>query len=270
VHGSGPQDRDETILGNKPFRDLAWGLASKGIAVLRYEKVTRAHPGKLDEVGKVTLDEETVNDAVLAVQKMMNVDKIDEDRVFVVGHSLGAFAAPRILERGRAIRGAVMLAGNYRPLEDLIVEQYTYLFSQKGELTPELKKKLEEIKQKAARVKEPDLKRDVPKKELLMNIPAEYWLSLRAYDQKVTAEKLKQPLLILQGERDYQVRMTDFTYWQKALAEKKNATLKSYPALNHLFMKGEGKSTPEEYQKQGHVEEQVLDDIVAWIRGLDR
>src|SRR5262245_40305677 len=267
VHGSGPQDRDETVLANKPLRDLAWGLATKGVAVLRYEKVTRAHPAKLTGLGRYTLDDETTDDAVAAVRLLLKTEKIDPKKVFVLGHSLGAIAAPRIVEREPAAAGAVLMAGTTRPLEDVIVEQYTYLFSLQGEMSAEQKKQLEEVKKSAARVKDPKLKPDAPKDEMPMKVPASYWLSLREYDQKAVAAKLKQPLLVLQAERDYQVTTVEFEGWKKALAGKKNATLKSYPALNHLFMKGEGKSRPEEYLKPGHVEGEVLDDIVAWIRG---
>jgi fermentation-respiration switch protein FrsA (DUF1100 family) len=73
-------------------------------------------------------------------------------------------------------------------------------------------------------------------------------------------------MLLLQGERDYQVTMEDFQGWKAALASKRNATFKSYPALNHLFLEGTGKSAPAEYQQVGHVPQTVIDDIVAWIR----
>ena len=74
------------------------------------------------------------------------------------------------------------------------------------------------------------------------------------------------PLLVLQGERDYQVTLDDFAGWKKALAGRK-ATLKSYPELNHLFMDGKGKATPAEYGKAGHVAKAVIDDVAAWITG---
>jgi fermentation-respiration switch protein FrsA (DUF1100 family) len=74
------------------------------------------------------------------------------------------------------------------------------------------------------------------------------------------------PILILQGERDYQVTMGDFEGWKRAMGDLSNVTLKSYPALNHLFMEGEGKSTPDEYLEPGNVAAEVIDDIAAWVK----
>ena len=73
-------------------------------------------------------------------------------------------------------------------------------------------------------------------------------------------------MLILQGERDYQVTMKDFEGWKKSLSSRKNAEFKTYAKLNHLFMEGKGKSTPAEYETAGHVAQIVIDDIANWIK----
>jgi len=99
VHGSGPNDRDETIGPNKPFQDLAWGLASRGIAVLRYEKRTRIYGPKLVADPKfvsMTVREETIDDSLEAVLFLRTMDRIDQKRIFVLGHSLGGMLIPRI------------------------------------------------------------------------------------------------------------------------------------------------------------------------------
>src|SRR5262249_35109667 len=130
VHGSGSHDRDETIGPNKTFRDLAWGLASRGVAVLRYEKRNHVHGEKmLKQIEKLTFKEEVTDDAVSAVELLRKTEKIDPKRIFVIGHSLGALLAPRIAEVEPEVAGIVMMAGNQRPLEDLILEQVTYLYS---------------------------------------------------------------------------------------------------------------------------------------------
>ena len=79
------------------------------------------------------------------------------------------------------------------------------------------------------------------------------------------ARELKQPLLILQGGRDYQVTTVDFELWRKELAACDRATLRLYPKLNHLFIAGEGRSTPAEYGRLGRVAQEVIDDIAAWV-----
>jgi len=265
VHGSGPHDRDETIGPNKPFRDLAWGLASQGVAVLRYAKRTHEHGSKFAALKTFTLQEETIDDARAAVDLLRNHKSINPNRIFVAGHSLGALAAPRIAEQEPELAGIILLAGNSRPLEDLIVEQFNYIYSLKGELSAEDRQQLDKIKKQVERVKRKDLTAETPKAELPFSVPAPYWLHLRDYNAAATAGKLKMPVLVVQGERDYQVTMDDFAGWQKALAGHKGAVLKSYPALNHLFMKGAGKAKPDEYEKPGHVIKEVVDDITAWI-----
>jgi dienelactone hydrolase len=264
VHGSGPHDRDETIGPNKTLRDLAWGLASRGIAVLRYEKRTREHGPRFAQVKNYTVKEEVLDDVQAALKLLRGRKEIDKKRTFVVGHSLGALMAPRIGALEPDLAGLVMLAAPSRPLEDVILEQITYVRS----LNPseDDKEELEKLKKQVARLKDPKLSPDTPSSELPLGVSAAYWLALRAYDPVATAAKLKMPLLILQGERDYQVTMADFAGWKKALGSRKDVRLKSYPKLNHLFMEGEGKAKPQEYDKPGHVAGEVIDDVAAWVK----
>jgi dienelactone hydrolase len=268
VHGSGAHDRDETIGPNKPFRDLAWGLASRGVAVLRYEKRNYKHAARLKaSTETLTIREEVTDDALAAVALLRRRKEVNGRRIFVLGHSLGGMVAPQIGAGDSKLAGLILLAGNSRPLEDLIVEQFTYLFSLEGKISAENRKELEKIEKQVARVKDRKLAPDTPAKELPLGIPARYWLALRAYDQKATAARLRLPLLVLQGERDYQVSMADFAGWQKALAGRRDVRCKSYPALNHLFMVGKGKARPKEYGQAGHVAQEVIDDVAAWIKG---
>jgi dienelactone hydrolase len=267
IHGSGPQDRDETILGNKPFRDLAWGLASRQIAVLRYDKRTQAHQAEMAKVkDSITIKEEVTEDALAAAALLRKTKGVNPKQVFLLGHSLGAMMAPRLGKEDAELAGLILLAAPTRPLEDAIMEQITYIASLGEKLTDKQKAEIEKIKEQVARVKDPKLAADTPVSELPFGVAAPYWLSLRGYEPAKVAAELKQPLLILQGERDYQVTMEDFAGWKKAMAGHKNAELKSYPKLNHLFMEGEGKSKPAELFKAGHIAGEVIDDVAAWIK----
>lgn len=268
IHGSGPQDRDETIGPNKPFRDLAWGLASRGIAVLRYEKRTKQYAAKLmAQNATITVREETIDDALAAVALLRKTKGIDARRIFVLGHSLGGMLIPRIGQLDSQIAGFIVLAGSTRPLEDMILEQMRYIFSLDGKLSDEEKAQLDEIKRQGEQIK--NLKpSDAQSAKLLLGAPASYWLDLRGYDPTQAAKLLKRPMLILQGERDYQVTMEDFARWKAALGSQPNVTFKSYPKLNHLFIEGEGKSTPSEYEMLGHVAQIVIDDIADWIKKI--
>jgi dienelactone hydrolase len=267
VQGSGAHDRDETIGPNKPFRDLAWGLASQGVAVLRYEKRNKEHGAKMAALkDKLTVKEEVVDDAVAAAALLRGRKEIDPRRIFVLGHSLGAFVGPQIGRRDPELAGLILLAGNTRQLEDVILDQITYTLSLKGEQGKEEQEELEKIKKQVLRAKDAKLTPETPAAELPLGIPAAYWLSLRDYRPAEVVAKFRRPVLVLQGERDYQVTMADFAGWQKALEGRKDARLKSYPRLNHLFMEGEGKAKPSDYDKPGHVAQEVVDDIARWIK----
>jgi dienelactone hydrolase len=268
VHGSGPHDRDETIGPNKPFRDLAWGLASQGVAVLRYAKRTKQHAARMAELrDKLTIKEEVVDDALAAAALLRKRPEIDPKRVVIVGHSLGALLAPQIGLRDSELAGLVLLAGNSRPLEDVLLDQVRYIASLGGEIGPADKEQLEKIEKQVARVKDQKLSPDTPAADLPLGVSAVYWLALRDYRPMDTARQFRRPMLILQGERDYQVTMDDFAGWKKALGERRDVTFKSYPKLNHLFMDGQGKARPAEYDKAGHVAAEVVDDVARWIKG---
>jgi len=267
VHGSGPNDRDESVGANKPFRDLACGLATQGIAVLSYDKRTLVYGAQLGgAVDKMTVKEETIDDALAAVELLRQESQINHDRIFVLGHSLGAMLIPRIGIRDNKIAGFIVMAGTARPLEDVVLEQMIYLYSLGDSTLIDKDKEIEDIKAQVAKVKDKNLSTSTPTADLPLGIPAVYWLDLRGYNPPEIADKLPQPMLILQGERDYQVTMEDFRLWEKALSNKNNVILKSYPNLNHLFMDGEGKSTPDEYMTEGHVAEKVIDDIANWLK----
>jgi dienelactone hydrolase len=267
VHGSGPNDRDETVGFNKPFRDLAWGLASRGIAVLRYEKRTKEHAEQVAaQIEELTVHEETVEDAVAAVALLRGLEGIDGDRVFVLGHSLGGMVAPRIGALDPEIAGLVVMAGPTRPLEDLFLEQVSYVYNLDGELSDQEGEHLAQIEAQVSRVKDPELPADTPASELPLGIPAAYWLDLRDYDPAQAAGDLALPMFILQGERDYQVTVDDYEGWQAVLAARADVLFELYPTLDHYFVEGEGLSDPtQDYGEPGHVAGFVIDHIVTWI-----
>jgi dienelactone hydrolase len=268
VHGSGPNDRDETIGPNKPFRDLAWGLAGKGIAVLRYEKRSKEHGKKLVSLQlPFTVQEETVEDAVLAVEFLQTQKEIDRTKIFVLGHSLGAMLAPRIatMKADLGIAGLILMAGTARPLDLVILEQLNYIFGLDAKVSEEEKKHLEEVQSQLDSLKSLD-KGANASSPLILGAPPSYWFDLQSYSPTKVVQEVKQNLLILQGERDYQVTMEDFQLWKSALVSRENVQFKSYPKLNHLFIEGEGKSMPAEYEKRGEVAKEVIEDIAQWIK----
>ena len=265
VHGAGPNDRDESVFSNKMFRDLAEGLASRGIAVLRYDKRTNVFAA--DMAGKpITLNEETIEDALRAVAVARLQKEINPRRVFVVGHSLGGYVSPRIAARDGKLAGLILMDANARPIEDLVLEQNEYVAGLSGGPNPAQQRQLDELRAEVAKVKNLDPAGQNP--PLVMKMPTGYFMDLRGYDPPAAAAKLTSPMLILQGERDFQVTMKDFDLWKSGLAAKKNATLKSYPKLNSLMIAGEGKGSPGDFRLPGNVDPDVINDVVNWLTAI--
>jgi dienelactone hydrolase len=240
VHGSGPLDRDETVGANKPFRDLAEGLASRGIAVLRYEKRTKVYASRMGAMKDLTVQQETVEDGAKAAALLRQQPEVASRRVFLLGHSLGGYMAPRIAQQEPRLAGLILMAANVRPLDDVLADQLQSI----GLSGTELEK---------------------AKARILEALPASYTSDLNNYDPAEESRNLSVPILILQGERDYQVTMKDFNLWKAALGGRWNATFRSFPALNHLFIAGQGRSVPAEYLQPGHVDGEVIEQIASWI-----
>lgn len=262
VHGSGPNDMDETIWSNKVFRDLAWGLSSRGIGVLRYNKRTYQYGNDMDP-GTVSVREETIEDAIAAIKFAEKQEGCSG--VFLLGHSLGGFLAPWIASETDALKGMIILAGNTRPLEDLILEQVEYIFGLDG-LSHEDSLQISELAGKVSLVKSRALSDTTPGEMLPLGIPGKYWLSIRDYHPAEVAAKLNLPILVLQGEADYQVTMKDFQGWKEALAGTGKAEFHALPKVNHLFMKGGDKSTPADYYHTNHVSPEVINLLVQWFK----
>jgi uncharacterized protein len=266
VQGSGPHDEDETIGPNKPFKDLAWGLASRGIAVYRYTKRTKKYGEKSASDPKLlTVNDEVINDARAAVALVAKQPGINPEQVYLLGHSLGAYLAPRIATGNAIIAGIVMMGANTKPIERIVIDQIHYLTNSGSSTTPEGDKQVAAAQQAADQIESKDLKPDDTVMFLGATTYGAYWLDLRNYNPVKTAEKLKIPILILQGGRDYQVTTANYEEWQAALGRRSNVTLKFYADANHLFMDGSGPSSPKEYDAAGHVDHAVIDSIATWV-----
>ena len=264
--GSGSLDRDETIGRNKPLKDVAWGLASRGVATLRFDKVTHAHANELKDAKDFTLNDEYVPHALAAVKRVQQHPAVDATRVFVLGHSLGGTVAPRIAAAEASIAGIVLLEAGAQPLHWAIVRQYRYLASLRPESEAAAGPLIEGLTAKARLVDSPELSRETPPDRLPLGAPASYWLDVRAYDPAAVAATLPTPMLIIQGGRDYQVTVADdLERWKAALGDRAEVTIRVYPDLNHLLTPGRGPSSPAEYEPAQHVYGGVIEYIAGWI-----
>jgi uncharacterized protein len=267
--GSGALDRDETIGRNKPLKDVAWGLASRGVAVLRFDKVTHAHAGELRDAQDFTLSDEYVPSALAAIGLLAHEPTVDPARIFLLGHSLGGTVAPRIAAADPSVAGLILMAGGAQPLHWTIVRQARHLASLRPQDASAADGVIDSLSEQASLVDSPELTTETPPSQLPLGAPAAYWLDLRDYDPAAAAAALHKPILILQGGRDYQVTVDDdLARWQGALGDDPQVTIRVYPEHNHLFTPGSGPSSPAEYEPAQHVDGAVIADIGDWISGI--
>jgi len=267
VHGPGPNDRNESLFATRIFEDLAEGLSSRGYAVLRYDKRSKVYGEELSQM-EYTLDDETVEDAARALALLRTQPEVDPRRVYLIGHSLGGYAAPRIAARDGKLAGVIFLAGLARPVEDAAFDQTEYVAHLKGDPGPSEQARLDQLKAEVEKVKKLDPKGDNP--PIALGLPTTWWLNVKAYNPPAEAKKLPIPMLVLQGDRDFQITAKDFDLWKSALSGRKDVTFHNYPALNDLFIAGEGAGSPAEYHSPGNVAPAVVDDIAAWLSAQKR
>lgn len=259
VHGNGPVDRDLTVGPNKPYKDLAWGLASRGIAVLRYDKRTAAC--NID-LANATIDDVVTDDALTAIDRLRAQDRVRDDRVVLLGHSIGGTLAPRIAARDGSLAGAVLLAPLGRSVPRALLEQNRYLAELDGQVTAAEERRLERIRALVERIRSPD----IGDGEVAYLGGPEYWRSLAEYDHLGAAADLDLPLYLAFGGRDYQVTVeADRPLWRDTLDGAGTVTFATYDDLNHLFIAGSGQPTPDEYFDAGNVDQAVVRDLTDWI-----
>ena len=268
--GSGPLDRDETVGPNKPFRDLAWGLATRGIVVLGFDKVTYARRAEILAKADFTLNDEYLPQALGAIELLRGHPAVDRDRIVLAGHSLGGTVAPRVAGAAPDVAGLVILGGGAAPLHWVIVRQLRYIAALDPATESAAQHGIDALARAAERVDSPDLSPETPAAELPLGTPAPYWLDLRAYDAPGAAAALGKPILLLQGGRDYQSSMDDdLPRWETALDSRPDVTIRVIPDANHFFFSGSGPSTPQEALAPGqHMDATVIDAIVAWVESL--
>lgn len=261
VPGSGNHDVNETVGANKPFRDIAWGLAERGIASIRYNERVFLYPELAAE--NFTIQTDSLDDATDAINYATTCDKVDASNIFILGHSLGGMMAPKIAKDHPEVAGIILLAGSPRRLEDIILDQVTdAVENTPGVTEKQAKETLATTQDGIHDVK--NLKKTG--NETILGYPASYWYSLNQIDIASISKELTLPVYIAQGSADWQVFPDkDYTLWQELLGKNDNVTFKLYDKLNHLFITTNGKTDISEYNIPGKVDKTLLEDIKAWI-----
>lgn len=269
VHGSGSSNMDEKVMKLTPFRDLAEGLAGCGIASIRYDKRSFVHARKMIRQC-VTVKEETIDDAVLAINMLKSDRRIDSDRIFILGHSMGAMLAPRIDSEGGDVKGIIMMAGTPYRLEDIVVRQLSQALESKSVL-----KWIAVIEDKIYSKKFDGLYQlsdeEAKQKKFAGGTTLYYFKEM---GRKTAADYLlenEKPVLIMQGGKDFQALADDdYMKFQELLAERRNTFYKLYPELNHAFVEGiydDVLKASKEYSTERHIGEEVINDIASFING---
>ena len=269
VHnGTGDGDRDETMGELRPFRDIAWGLAQKGIAVLRYEKRSRVEPSWFARSGFTVFDE-TVQDAVAAARLLRKQVELNPRRIYVAGHGLGGIVSPRIAITEGDLAGLIILAGATQVrLADQMEQQLNYRVTSAGADSFKVRNQLQSIRPLIERIRTLTDKDsfDIQPIAGLGGTSPKYWLDLNTPDPASLVRQLKVPVLVLQGLKDYQMPADQLTGWLQAVGPRKNLTTIRYPMLSHAFTTSDGTAGPPDYSTPKLVDAQVIADIAEWIK----
>ena len=271
VHGSGASNMDEKVGKLTPFKDIAEGLARHGIASIRYDKRSYAHGFKLLMKEKnVTVKIETIDDAIMATNLLKNDLRIDANNVYIIGHSMGAMLAARIDSEGGNYKGLVMMAGSPRTLNEIMIDQNNDVLSQtKGFTHWIVQKQVGKIK-KMFEGFENLSDEEAKKKKMGNGVTLYYFKEMNAFDTKNYLKTISKPMLIMQGEKDFQATVDkDFTSYKQLLEGKDNVVFKLYENLNHAFVPsiyGSIMKAKQEYNVEQHIGENVISDIANWIK----
>ena len=239
VHGSGSSNMDEKVGKLTPFKDLAQGLAAQGIASVRYDKRSFAHGLKMIKEPCITVKEETIEDAILATRLLREDPRIDPEKIFLIGHSMGAMLAPRIDAEGGCYRGLVLMAGTPRKMEEVLISQTEEMCATGGPLLGWiLKKQVAKLKDSFAPLYTMT-DAEAKAKKMGGGTTLYYFKEMGEHSTADYLQKLEKPILFLQGGKDFQVKAdVDFALYKKLMQHKPNATFKLYEELNHAFVPG--------------------------------
>ena len=269
VHGSGSSNMDEKVGKLTPFKDLAEGLAQLGIASVRYDKRSFAHPFKILREKIITVKEETIEDAIRATELLKRDSRIDKDNIFIAGHSMGGMLAPRIDAEGGNYKGLILMAGSPRRLEEIMLDQNEAVMrSGKGLLQWFVKTQVAKISAMFEGMYELS-DEEAKKKKVGNGTTLYYFKEMGEHQSSNYLVKLEKPILIMQGERDFQATLeNDFAAYKELLNDKKNVTFKVYENLNHLFVPsvyGNIMKAMKEYKVEQHIGKNVIKDLADWI-----
>ncbi|HLT86009.1 MAG TPA: alpha/beta hydrolase [Sphingobacterium sp.] len=284
ISGSGPQDRDETIMGHKPFKVIADYLTKQGIIVLRYDE--RGVGASTGNYPKSTIGDFS-RDVIAAVGFIQKQERVDPTRVGIIGHSEGALIAELIAGESSADIGFIGLLGAPAiPIDSLMVLQAYEIGKLMGMSEKELQGAKEVNRRNFATVKSdlgdehayrqilenmssplPNLS-DNQKDEIKMMVLPAYRYFMRI-DPIPFIKRIDVPVFAAFGTKDVQVPFApNLESLTDHLPKNEKNFLKAYDGLNHLFQKAETGAVSEYIDIEETFNEQVLSDLAQWINDL--
>jgi len=261
-HGFGPTDRDESLGEIKPLRDIAWGLASMGIASLRFD--SRAYMQPPDSIAGLDLDGYILNDigALLAYIRMQTAI-FDTTRIFIAGHGMGGLVVPLAADRDGGLAGGILLSAPAQPPDEMLLDIAREDFPEDDPETSADAAKLAQVVEILTDLKN----RKIPPDEMILFAPAQVWYDLMDNYHVEIAKKLEIPLLIIQSSSANKGEAGDFKIWQRELGDNPRVTIKKYEYLNHFFQRdGKRANKAGEGSDNGSVSFQLIKDLAAWIK----
>jgi len=269
VQGSGVQDRDATIGGNKFFQQLAWGLAARGVATLRYDRRPKVDVANF--YLHADLDHEVVLDAASALAFVETLHSVDPTRVFLVGHSLGAQLAPdtvalRLSQQSGSVTGMVLMSGVARPIDQVIDEQIRTLGKNQGATADQIAPVTKMWADVWAETRDPNVPDD-KRIGVGASLPASYWRDWLRRDPVAAMHTLSLPTLVTRGTKDVNSTHADFDLLKTASAAS-GSDAREFAALNHLYMPIEGEPNGADVLKPGKVSAEFLDYLAGWLNHI--
>jgi pimeloyl-ACP methyl ester carboxylesterase len=264
--GSGVQDRDSTVGPNKFFQQLAWGLAERGVATLRYDR--RAKVDMENFIQHADLDHEVVLDAAAALAFVQTLPDIDPARVFLVGHSLGAQLAPdtvalRLSQQADSVRGMALLSGVARPIDQVLDEQVHTLGKTQGGTPEQIDRIAKEWADVWVQAKDPETPSD-KRIGVGASLPVTYWRDWLRRNPVATMHTLSVPVLVTRGSKDVNSTHADFELL-KAAAAAPGSEAHEFAGLNALYIPITGEPNGGDMFTPGRVSSEFMDTLAEWL-----
>ncbi len=259
IPGSGLIDINGSVGEAKPYRDLSNKLVEKGISVCRYYKRSYYYTQKMD-AQKDTVEEEYIEDMNHVINFFVHHSEYAYDSIILLGHSQGGYLLPGYYNllpdsTKKYVKGLILMGAPFSPLEDILLEQILHMAEEDGFIDTEEQKQVDSTQQEVQKIK--NLNQDFDSApNMLLGLNKYYWVSLTRYDPKLHIHQIHCPCLVMFGNEDLNVPLSEAALWRENSSEK--MTIQTFSELNHIFSKSlEGSNV--------QVSDQVVDTIDEWI-----